>query len=191
MSERDTNLFILIQNGDITAVEQLYLKHREEFFKWAVSNFNCKIQDAEDVWQEAIITFFENVKNRRILVLRCSLCTYLFSIGKHILLNKLRKDNKIDLLGTFDEYEDRIDGDLIFNFDNVEKEASLTRYFDALGRKCKDLLISRFYLGKPIDVIRQETGLNNNNVVSASLSRCLNRLKDIIKSNNISNDPYE
>jgi hypothetical protein len=38
-------------------------------------------------------------------------------------------------------------------------------------------------MGNTIDNIKVELGMKNNNVVSASISRCLSRLKDIINAN--------
>lgn len=184
MREADELLFGRVKQGDSKAIEQVYLKYRDEFFGWAKTRFMCSFQDLEDVWQETIIIFFENVKNQRLSVLRSSLSTYLFTIGRNILLNKIIAEQRINLVGNLTDFADPIEDIIMYNFDKSEQEPTLTKYFEALGSKCKELLLGRYYLGKSVDVIRQETGLNSNNVVSASLSRCLNRLKDLIKNNN-------
>lgn len=184
MKESDSRLLDLLKNGDTHAIERIYMLYRAEFFSWARSRYISSPQDLEDAWQDAVIVFFENVKNGRLLVLNSSIKTYLFAVGKNILLNCLRKNSRIDL--TDKHPEEPEDAQIPLEMDYSEEESELARHFERLGKKCKDLLIKKYYYGKPIDLIRQETGMNSNNVVSASLSRCLSRLRDLIKGKNIS-----
>ena len=103
MNISDSELFAQIKAGNESAVEIVYKLHRAKFTSWALSKFKVSSQDAEDVWQDTIIVFFENVKNGKLLVLNSKFGTYLFAIGKYILLNKLKKNQKMEFPGSFEE----------------------------------------------------------------------------------------
>ena len=62
MREADELLFGRVKQGDSKAIEQVYLKYRDEFFGWAKTRFMCSFQDLEDVWQETIIIFFKMLR---------------------------------------------------------------------------------------------------------------------------------
>lgn len=181
MKETESQLYQAIKQGNYQALEKVYILFREDFFKWASGRYSANRHDLEDVWQETIIAFFENVKNGKLQVLNSKMNTYLFSIGKNILLNKLRKTQRVDLPGMIPELSEQ-DQEVFYYTDSREEETLLKVHFEKLGAKCKELLIQRYYLGHTIDNIRIASGLNNNNVVSASLSRCLNQLKDLFKN---------
>ena len=86
MAKSEIELLQAIKNGQYDAIEMVYLQNRKKFFSWAQQRFNVNNQDLEDVWQETILIFFENVKNGRLLILKSKLSTYLFSIGKIVLI---------------------------------------------------------------------------------------------------------
>ncbi len=180
MAKSEIELLQAIKNGQYEAIEKVYLQNRKKFVSWAQQRFNVNNQDLEDVWQETILIFFENVKNGRLLILKSKLSTYLFSIGKIILLNNHKKAKRTTYTEMFPEEEDVLMDDFEIKLNN---EASVVTALELLGGECKKILISRFYMGNTIDNIKVELGMKNNNVVSASISRCLSRLKDIINAN--------
>ena len=180
MAKSEIELLQAIKNGQYDAIEMVYLQNRKKFFSWAQQRFNVNNQDLEDVWQETILIFFENVKNGRLLILKSKLSTYLFSIGKIILLNNHKKAIRTTFVDMFPEEEDVLMDELEIERNN---EVSVETAMELLGGECKKILISKFYMSSTIDMIKVEFGMKNNNVVSASISRCLKRLKDIINAN--------
>ena len=191
MNISDSELFAQIKAGNESAVEIVYKLHRAKFTSWALSKFKVSSQDAEDVWQDTIIVFFENVKNGKLLVLNSKLGTYLFAIGKYILLNKLKKNQKMEFPGSFEEENFGSNELQDFDFQLDESDKTLKPSFEQFGNQCKELLIKRFYLEQSVEEITLAFKFSNKNVASASLSRCLSQLRKIISISKKGNDDVE
>jgi len=182
MDRSESALLLLIKAGNEPAIESIYKLYREKFMAWAHARYKANPHDLEDVWQDAVIIFYENVKNGKLDVLNSKISTYLFAIGKNILHNKLKKNQRMEFPGSIDEDYNLVVDDLDFDLQAPENETYLKVCFEQLGRQCRDLLIKRYYLEHTIDEMLVEFNFNSKNVVSASLSRCLSQLRDFIKS---------
>lgn len=178
----DNELFESIKTGRVESIEHLYVKYRSTFLHWANKHFGANNPDIEDSWQEAVIAFFEQVKSGKLTTPPANLKTYLFAIGKHKLLNVYRESKNIELRTSFDhEMED--------DFDRITHEESaweqklngVQTAFAELSQKCREHLIKRYYLRHTLEEIQQSENLASVNVVSASISRCLKGLKQLIR----------
>ncbi len=179
----ESKLFEGIKNGTIACIEELYSSYRSAFLTWGAKHFDANRHDLEDAWQETVIVFFEMVKSGKLNTPPLNLKTYLFAIGKHKLLNTYRKSKKIELRNSFDhEVED--------DFERIAHEESSWDHkmngiqiaLSELSEKCRDHLIKRYYLRHTIEEIQKSENLGSTNVVSASISRCLKGLKQLIRS---------
>ncbi len=163
-------------------VEVLYARFREDFFRWAGRRFQGKREDFEDAWQDAVIAFYEQATSGRLTNLRSSPRTWLFAVGYKRLLQNKRKMKRYfwkdaaDLALLKDaqliEYE--------WGLPSAEESALVERSMGMLSSQCREILIQRFYEGKKIPEIRQALNYNSENTASATLSRCLSKLKDIV-----------
>jgi predicted metallo-beta-lactamase superfamily hydrolase len=52
-----------IRNGDKTELEVIYKSHKFEFISWLTNKFNCSEDEARDVYQFAVMTLYDNIKN--------------------------------------------------------------------------------------------------------------------------------
>ena len=179
----ESKLFEEIRSGNIGSIEALYAGYRTSFLKWGKGQFQSNQHDLEDAWQETVIVFFEQVKTGKLITPPANLKTYLFAIGKHKLLNAHRKIKKMELRTLFDhEVED--------DFDRIVHEESTWEHkmkgvqiaFAELSEKCRDHLIKRYYLHHTLEEIQKSENFGSVNVVSASISRCLKSLKQLIRS---------
>lgn len=183
-------IFEMLRTGAPDAFEQLYSSYREEFFSWAGRRFEAGRQDMEDAWQDAIVALYRYVHSGKVTEIHCEIRTWLFAVGYKRLLNQKRKTKRI-------VWRDHIDDSAIQPFIPDEsvflpptegwKQRHLQSAMKSISSKCRDLLVQRYYLQKAISEIQEECELLNANTTSATLSRCLKRLKDIILRNVLSN----
>jgi hypothetical protein len=61
-----------------------------------------------------------------------------------------------------------------------EEKILLNRVFPLLGEQCRELLRLKYERGMSVAEIQTHKKYQSANVVTASLSRCLRRLKDLI-----------
>lgn len=171
-----------LQSGRTDVLEALYACHRQDFFQWAGRRFRAGRQDFEDAWQDAVIAFYEQVTSGRLTALRHSVRTWLFGVGYKRLLQNNRKMKRFF-------WQDSVDQALLkdaqlagFQWDesSAEEQALLEKSMGALSPQCREILVQRFYEEKKIPEIREALNYSSENTASATLSRCLRKLKDIV-----------
>ena len=179
-----------LRTGTPDAFEQLYTSYRKEFFSWAGRRFEAGRQDMEDAWQDAVIALHRYVHSGKLTEINCEIRTWLFAVGYKRLLNQKRKTKRI-------VWKDHIDDSMIQAAIPDEqafsphadgwKQRHLQSAMKSISPRCRELLVQRYYMQKAISEIQEERELLNANTTSATLSRCLKRLKDIILTNVLSN----
>jgi len=85
-----TETIRLIKAKDSRILKWLYDNHRTTFVSWALRNFSISEEEAVDTFQESVIVLYQNVMEGKLTKLNCAVKTYLFSVGKNILLKKHR-----------------------------------------------------------------------------------------------------
>lgn len=182
-SSQAEDIIDALRSGNFGVVEMLYSAHREAFFRWAARRFKATRQDFEDAWQDAVIAFYQQVQSGKIESLRYGVNTWLFAVGYKRLLNNHRKLKRI-------HWRDHIDDALLGNYlpDDLHQEAvapekkqHLEAAMKIISPQCREMLVQRYYFEQSIEDIRREWELQNLNTASATLSRCLKRLKEIIQ----------
>lgn len=171
-----------VKNGDQETLSRFYKDGRAGFIKWSEKHFHCKEVEAVDVYQDAIITLYENiVRGKYVHQPGSSIKTYLYAIGKNIFLKKMSMEKKIQdkVIPNFStQTEDETD----------EKEAEIAadehRYnavmqaFAAMKEPCKSILKYFYYQGLSMKQIADKMGYKSDQVVKSQKVRCLKTLKN-------------
>ena len=162
------------------ALNNIYILYKEEFFNFC-KRYKIADEDVLDIYQDAIIAFYENVQNGKLTELQSSLKTYIFSIGKYSVYNFMKKDNK-----TVSFEKEHIENlDLSIISDRMESESKVALVQEALkkiGERCRQVLILFYYHSYSIEALMHEMDYKNENVVRSHKSRCLKTLKEILSA---------
>lgn len=165
-----------LRSGDSAVLSALYKKYYQLVLKFVVSNSGSE-ESARDIYQEAIIVLYENVKKPE-FSLNCQLQTYLYSVARRLWLKELRRNGKNTL---FKEKEDEELADVSVETDAfLEKEKEfevLNHSLSELGEPCASL-IADFYVKKlSMDDIAEKFGYTNADNAKNQKYKCLQRLK--------------
>jgi len=68
-----------------------YRRFRNEFMAWSWKNYSADAEDAKDVFQESLLVFYEQRQGGQLDAFSGNIKTYLFAIGRNLLLTRLRK----------------------------------------------------------------------------------------------------
>lgn len=175
----------LIKSGDQEQLKKIYIDYRSSFVAWASAKFQMDESDATDIYQEIIIAFYENVMAGKIIQLRSHIRTYLFGIGRLMILQHLRQakrtDNPNELNGETGEKEWR---QIVANYplELSEREAILRDAIGKLGESCKEVLILFYYRRFTTEAIRDKMNFKNTDVVKSQKHRCIQQLRKQITS---------
>ena len=170
-----------LKTGDQEALGRFYLEGKAAFVKWAEKYFQCRYIEAVDVYQDAIITLYENiVVGKYVQQDGSSIKTYLYAIGKNIFLKKLSLEKKV---------QDRVIPELSVQADeDTEKKETLMvedelRYdavmqaFATLKEPCKSLLKYFYYQGLSMKEIAAKLNYKSEQVAKSQKVRCMKTLK--------------
>lgn len=169
-----------IKNDGQEALVKIYQDHRIDFIKWAMQSFQCSQEEAEDTYQDTIIAFYENVTNGRLTTLSCSFKTYLFAIGKNILLGIAKKKGRTVMQGN--DIPEIADKDVLIleKISLNERQQEILKALESLGEPCQTILRLYYYDKLSIKKIVQKLQYKSENVVKVQKVRCMKRLREFL-----------
>lgn len=172
-----------LQAGNQSRLREVYEAYRKPFLLWAVSRFRCQEEEAREVYQDLILAFYENVMNGKVNTLNSKLQTYLFGIGKFILLKRIEKGKRLDELGE-DSLDIAIPADQLpgYETEQTERSDSMMAAINQLGDNCRDLLIHVYYHRLSGEIIADRLGYKNPDVVKSQKARCMKKLRTLIQT---------
>ena len=136
----------------------------------------------EEIYDDAILVFYNNVKDGKLKELTCSLQTYINRIGEHKAIDLMRKKQlETQEYPDFEtiDYCERTEEYWIAGGDDWEEERKSVIYnlIERLVEPCKKILFSFYYDHCSMDMIAKSMGLANSDVAKTQKSRCLSKVK--------------
>lgn len=168
-----------LRADDEDALETIYLEYKTAFISYA-KKFNLNQDEVLDVYQDAIIALHQNFVTKQTVLNTSSVKTYLFGIGKNLILNRLKELKKVW------NTEKHTDGFAEISFESPEltqEQQLLVKHFKFLGASCKEILKLFYYRNLTIKEIVSLSNYKDENTVKSHKSRCLKTLKTMINSN--------
>lgn len=184
--EHLVNLFSLkkkVVEDPEKVIAEVYNVFRNEFIQFGLK-MNSNKEDVVDAYQDAIVALHHNLMWDKVLENSSSVKTYLFSIGKHKILNSLKgKNNQTNI-------ELEMPASISIANSN-EKDSTmlsekLIQSFDLLGETCKKILDYYYYRRYSIEAIKNALDMKSENSVKANKSRCIKQLRNIMNERKFS-----
>jgi RNA polymerase sigma factor (sigma-70 family) len=148
--------------------------------EWATFNFKVSAADAKDIYQDALIQFWLNIQDGRLTHLTAEPKTYVFSIGKHLLINFIKRKSRsvtfepsqlINL--SYDPFKMSDEHD----HNRIMLEEHLCKLVDKERR-----ILEMFYLeDKDMKTIARELGYKNADVAKKRKYEVFNKLVQLAK----------
>jgi RNA polymerase sigma-70 factor (ECF subfamily) len=172
----DQNVIARIRSGDEQPVTEIYRAYRNDFIYWAVRNYGITEEIARDVYQMAVVIFYENIRSGKLTQLQSSAKTYLFGIGKNKVMEELASQRKAQKLQENFRYEP-------LPADSNEEKEELFKILEValneLGEPCRTVLDLYYYKNYGIDQIAEALNYKGNDSAKTQKYKCLTRLKKI------------
>jgi DNA-directed RNA polymerase specialized sigma24 family protein len=134
-------------------------------------------QDAKDVFQDALVVFYEKMVSGR-LVLTCSLSTYLVGVCRHLWQQELSRRSRLPLSELDEAHEQLAD------FGEAAEPApvvAVLEYVAKLGEKCQRILLSFYYFQQPLEQIAAENDYGTVRSATVQKFKCLERLRKAVR----------
>jgi RNA polymerase sigma factor (sigma-70 family) len=180
----DAELLSDLRSGDRIddAIRTIYRSYFDSL-GWYVMNNNGSRHDAEDVFQEVILSFVDLVQKNKFRG-ESSIKTFLFALNRHAWLNELKKRGRTlkreESYQKGQQLEELNVSDLIVHREERKRIESL---MELLGDTCKKILLLFYYENLSITEILNNLHYENEQVVRNKKSKCLKKLEQMISAN--------
>ncbi len=150
---------------------------------WYIMNNSGSRQDAEDIFQEVLVSFIELVQQDKFRG-ESSIKTFLFSLNRFTWLNELKRRGRA--LAREEKYEkgqDRVELDTSHHIADREGKAEVLRVVSELGETCKKILLLFYYENLSMREILDRTDYETEQVVRNKKYKCLKQLEQMVNAN--------
>lgn len=177
----DTELVANLRAGKSIdeSIKAIYRNHFESLC-WYIMNNSGSRQDAEDVFQEVVLSFIDLVQKDKFRG-ESTVKTFLFSLNRHTWLNELKRRGRA--LAREEKYErgqDKTEMDAGHYIADREGKAEVTRLVGELGETCRKILLLFYYENLSMREILETLHYENEQVVRNKKYKCLKQLEQMI-----------
>ena len=166
-------------NKAILFIYQQYAKTVSSF----IIHYGGSEQDAEDVFQETVVSFIDVVKKDKYRK-EASVKTFLVSVAKNIWLNQIKKKERAGHREKqFEHGRDQKESDISYAISDLEKRRQLRELVYKLGEPCRKILMLFYYENLSMKEIVDFLPYENEQVVRNKKYKCLQQLMVIMKEN--------
>ncbi|MCH5598582.1 RNA polymerase sigma factor [Niabella ginsengisoli] len=179
--EQELSLLKGLARNDKKSVEVIYSQNYNLVQSLVVNN-NGTIDDAKDIFQEAMMVLFDKARSGS-FELNCQIRTYLYSVARRLWLKKLNQSNRRNI-----DFDDTNETQITVEDDVVEHEQKDAEFdmmhtaINNLGEPCKSLLESFYFKNNSMQEIAESFGYTNAENAKTQKYKCLMRLKKIFFS---------
>lgn len=178
----DSNILKLLNSDKESEIDKglncLFRNCSKIILKFILANKGTE-DEAKDVIQDSIIVFYEQVKNKN-LVLDCTINTYIYSVSRNLWLKKLAYKSRF--INELSEYI-VIDNVLTEGFDDDIRNNKFIKLFNELGESCRVILLYYYYDKLSMKEIMIRMNFKSEQAAKNKKYKCLNYLREIVLNN--------
>lgn len=157
----------------------LYRQNFEVLKVYIVQNSGSE-QDAEDIFQEVLVSFIELVRLEKFRG-DSSVKTFLYALTRNTWLNELKRKGRADVREMkFEKAKDTIDEDAAQKIAGRESRKEVMDVVEKLGEQCKKILLAYYYEDRSMKEIVDIAGYDSEQVVRNKKYKCLKQLEQML-----------
>jgi len=177
----DKDIIGQIREGNYEPYYRLYTTLRADFIIWVNQKYGIGEHDARDIYQELFVAFWHNIRDKRLVLLTCDVKTYLYSIGKHLSLNFIKKQSgPVTFPGS--DVINSSENPLDLQYDREYYKKIISDQLHRLPEKDRKI-IEYFYVdGLDMSSIAERLGYKNADVAKKKKYEVFKKLASMVKS---------
>lgn len=176
----DLDIIKEVQKGDPRrCLDVLYNREFPKVLSYIKKNSGQK-EDAQDVFQEALMTFFSYVKLNKFDD-KQDIGAFMFVVAMNAWRKKNRKQKMFEL--TEDHKNVLVEDDFYESFFNKERAVFVKALLSQIGDNCKEILSLSIYEQLSLVEIAQRMDYDNPGTVKTRIYKCKQKLLKLLKGN--------
>lgn len=173
-----------LRRNDARVIREIYQQYSSQTLRWVVSRGGSP-DDAEDVFQEALVAIFEKVREKD-FVLSCPLGALLHIICSRKWIDRVRQKNRDARVSKEEEirYASETEGDALTTAEEIlaeeDKNTRIRVAFAQLSELCQKLLTLLSGGAKPAEAAEQ-LQMNSVDTLYRRKNACSERWRDLYR----------
>lgn len=181
--DHQSQLIVAIKTNDSVALKALYISNYPKIESLVLSNSGSK-EDAKDIYQEAFIAVWNNIKNNTFIPTNeTAIQGYLYTIAKNKWMDVIKSSRFKKTKSAFNDtvLNNKSEDVNDLNQDDSEnKKLSLAmEAFKNLGQPCKQLLSTFYFDKKSLKDIASELRIEETTARNKKY-RCMEKLREMV-----------
>lgn len=176
-TEQEQLLLKGLAQSDKQSIEKIY-RENYSFIQSFVLNNNGSVDDARDIFQEAMVVLYEKSKLDT-FYLNCQIKTFIYSICRRLWLKRLQQMGKFNTQVESLEETVPVEEDVEDHEKKNEDFNMMENAMAKIGEPCKSLLDAYYLQKKNMQEIAGEFGYTNADNAKTQKYKCLVRLKKL------------
>jgi len=196
LTMKDLEYIEAFRKGDQKVIAEFYEKFRKNFYSHFKSIYHKDGQDIYDLYQDTCVALMDNIQKGSLKTLTCSLCNYMYKIGKNIMMASDRKYHVFDQKKMFavdGETGDIIlDREVIAQMHQMERDdqneaiknehlAFVMRIVADMGSPCLPIIKEYYWSKRSCEEIAKVLGYKGADSVKTQKHKCMEKLKHLVK----------
>jgi len=175
----------MVCNNETAETERLIMKLYKSAFPQVakyVSNMGGGFDDAKDIFQDALVIYYEKVLSGNLELQKTNDKAYLLGIAKHLWLKKFSHDKNNSPLADHLDLADEPEITLSAN--------KVLQYLETAGKKCMEILSAFYYHKLPMKDIAGLFGYAGERSVTVQKYKCLEKVRETVKENALAYEDF-
>ena len=179
----ENDIITRILAGDETVLENIYLEQREPFIHWIKQQYQVPQEEGIELFQLAVVIFYDNVISGKLTELTSSIATYLFRIGPNKAFEYHRANQKKHQGGLEDTLLYHVAEENEVNKAEVEDNYRIMdEGMQQLGEPCRGIIHGFYVLRQTMDELAERLDYKNADTIKNLKYKCLKRLQKICEA---------
>lgn len=149
-----------------------------------VSSKGGSFQDARDIFQDALVIFYEKTSDGDLPVITSDEA-YVMGIAKHLWIRKFNQDKTTVSLNDF-EAAITIPDDYI----PAVESGKLVSFLALAGKRCMELLQAFYYNKHSVGHITHAFGYSSTHSATVQKFKCLEKIRDMVKEKSVTYEDF-
>ena len=164
------------ENTNDRIITEAYNENREPFLYYVRKNYGLSRTIAEDIYQDTILAFHQNVLKGKVTNLNIQFKKYLFAIGKNKIVDYYRnREKKVEIETEIEKFHD------VFykeeQSDINRRETIVYEAVNQMAERCKEILLLVYWDNKSMNEIAEQMKFKTPDVAKTAKLRCMKKME--------------
>jgi len=175
----DARILDQIRKGEEEALVRLYEMNEKQTTSFVTRN-NGSEDDAADMLQEALVIFWERVREGR-YEHTAKISTFVFATVRNLWLRKIARSRREVASDMQNDLTPSNEMSVLDVMIETEEAAAVSRALDILGDPCRQLLLLYYWEELSMDAIAAQLGFANADTVKSKKYQCKKGLEKLLR----------